>query len=87
MNPLPLEATQSRTDRCWTVRLPVRREQVSVSKRVVVRERVVVHRRAVEDVARVEGQVSREVLRLETEGEVEVESTDAATRRGRAKGR
>lgn len=82
MNPLPLEAMQSRTDQRWTVRLPVRAEQVSVSKQVIVRERVVVHRRTVEDVARVDGQVSREVLRLETESEVELESIDAATRRG-----
>jgi uncharacterized protein (TIGR02271 family) len=72
MNPLPLQATQTRTEQRWTVRLPVRAEQVNVSKQVVVRERVLVHRRAIEDVARVEGQVSREVLRLETQGEVEV---------------
>jgi stress response protein YsnF len=71
--PPPLDATQTRTEQGWTVRLPVRAEQVRVSKEVVIRERVVVRRRAVEDLARVEGKISREVLHLQTDGAVEVE--------------
>src|SRR5689334_4254174 len=88
LDSLPLEATQSRSGERWTVRLPVRAEQVRVSKQVVVCERVLVHRRAVEDVAHVEDQVRREVLRVESEGEGEVQPIDETRRRaGRRKRR
>lgn len=83
LDSLPLEATQAGTEQHWTVRLPVRAEQVSVSKQVVIRERVVVRRRAVEELAQIDDQVAREVLRLESEGEVELDSLDAASHRGR----
>jgi stress response protein YsnF len=54
------------------IRLPVRAEDVTVTKEVVVRERVVLRRREIGDIARVEATVRRERLQAATAGPVEV---------------
>jgi Domain of unknown function (DUF2382) len=68
---LPLEAARAPAGRGWAIRLPVRAEQVSVTKQVIVRERVVLRRHQVGDVARPQITVRRERLRVGTEGQVE----------------
>ena len=50
----------------------MRAEHVTLSKEVVVRERVVVRRHPVEEVARVEARVLREVLRTSQSGAVDI---------------
>jgi stress response protein YsnF len=70
---LPLEGVPSSAGQGWSVRLPIRAEQVTVSKDVVVRERVLVRRREVADVAHVEAEVRHEELRTSTEGELELD--------------
>jgi uncharacterized protein (TIGR02271 family) len=82
-NTLSLEAAPVAAAHGWSIRLPVRAEQVAVTKEVVVRERVVVRRREIADVAQVQGEVRREELRTSTEGEIEVVDTqDQRTKRG-----
>ena len=73
---LPLETTHSASDQGWLVRLPVRAEQVRVTKEAVVRERVVIRRQMVTDVARVQAEVSRERLRVEPQGGVTIADAD-----------
>jgi uncharacterized protein (TIGR02271 family) len=51
----------------WSVRLPVRAEEITLSKETVVRERVVVKRDRVQDSARVYAVLQREQLRINTE--------------------
>ena len=67
---LPLEATRTIDGRGWLIRLPVRAEQVRVSKQVVVRERVSVRRQLVPGLARVQAEIRRERLRVDTSGDV-----------------
>jgi Domain of unknown function (DUF2382) len=69
---LPLGAARSRSGQGWVIRLPVRAEEVMVTKEVVVRERVVLRRRELDDVARVEATVRRERLQVATTGPVDV---------------
>ena len=69
---LPLDAARSRSGQGWVIRLPVRAEEVMVTKEVVVRERVVLRRRELDDVARVEATVRRERLQVATTGPVDV---------------
>jgi hypothetical protein len=66
---LPLQASAARSDKGWTIRLPVRAEHVTVSKRVVVRERVVIGRETFTEAQRVRADVRREEARLTTHGE------------------
>jgi uncharacterized protein (TIGR02271 family) len=54
-----------RTRDGWSIRLPLRREEIVVDKRTVVGERVVIRRAAVDDVRRVEASVRREELRTD----------------------
>jgi stress response protein YsnF len=56
----------------WTVRLPLRAEQITLEKRAVLVERVVVRTTPVEDQVRVEESIQREQLEVTTEGEVRV---------------
>jgi stress response protein YsnF len=65
---LPIEATVERTPDSyhWTIRLPVRREEVQIDKRTVVGERIVVHRVRVVDAARIDARLRRERLRVDT---------------------
>jgi len=62
---LPLDARQQKSAQGWTATFTVRAEHVTVSKRVVVREEAVLRRRADERIARLEGEVRREVLRVD----------------------
>ena len=54
------------------IRVPVRKEQVTVEKRPVVKEEVTVGKRAVQGTERVGGEVRREEVRVEREGDVDV---------------
>src|SRR5512133_929692 len=54
------------------VRIPVSEEQVTVEKRPVVKEEVTVGKRVVQDTARVGGEVRKEEVRVEREGDVDV---------------
>ena len=63
---LPLDARRSSSGPGWAVRLPVRAEVVTVSKAVVVYETVVVRRRVVPELARVQTEIRRERLRVDT---------------------
>ena len=75
---LPIEAAPEFADHAWSVRLPVRAEQITVSKQVVVRERVSLSRRRVDEIARVEAELRRQELRITTSGPVEVTETNRA---------
>ena len=68
--PLPLEAHVESSGRGWTIRLPVRAEQITVHKQPVVVEEVAVQVRQVRDVVRLEDTVRREEVQAETEGDV-----------------
>ena len=54
------------------IRLPVRAEEVTVTKQVVMYERVVLRRREIGDIAPVEATVRRERLQVAAAGPVEV---------------
>ncbi len=69
--PRPLEAKLEPAPRGWTVRLPVRAEEVRVEKQTVVVEEVVVRTRPVQETVRVDETVRREELRVETTGDVD----------------
>jgi stress response protein YsnF len=69
---LPLESAEVRSDGGWSVRLPVRAEQISVDKQVVVYERVQVRRHDVQDQARLQSSVRTEELRLAADGNARV---------------
>lgn len=71
--PLPLGATRTVSERGWSLRLPVRSEEVTLSKRVVVTERVIVSPHRIPETTRVEALIRRERLRIETEGQLEVQ--------------
>jgi hypothetical protein len=73
---LALEATPEPNGWGWSIRLPVRAEQLTVTKQVVVRERVVLRRREVSEVAHLDTTVRREELRIQREGDVAVTESD-----------
>ena len=54
------------------IRIPVSEEQVTMEKRPVVKEEVTVGKRVVQDTARVGGEVRKEEVRVEREGDVDV---------------
>ena len=54
------------------IRIPLMREQVVVEKRPVVREEVRVGKRVVQETERVGGEVRKEEVRIEREGDVEI---------------
>ena len=54
------------------IRIPVRKEQVTVEKRPAVKEEVTVGKRVVQGTERVGGEVHREEVRVEREGDVDV---------------
>jgi len=62
------------------IRIPVREDKVSVSKDAVVTEEVKVGKRVVQGTEKVSGQVRKEEVHVEQEGDVEVKST--ASRKG-----
>jgi stress response protein YsnF len=75
---LPLEATPVLRQLGWSIRLPVRAEGVVVEKQVVVSERVVVRRRERNDLARIDGRVRREQLKVDVEGTAHLSTTPAS---------
>jgi len=56
------------------IRIPVREEQVNVTKDAVVTEEVKVGKRVVQDTEQVSGKVRKEEVRVENEGDVDVHS-------------
>ena len=56
------------------IRIPVREEQVNVSKDTVVAEEVKVGKRTVQDTERVSGQVRKEEVKVEQTGDVDVKT-------------
>jgi uncharacterized protein (TIGR02271 family) len=62
---LPLDAAVERRGQSLTLRLPVRAEEVTVVKELVVRERVVVKRSVSEELHRIRGSVRREELTVD----------------------
>jgi uncharacterized protein (TIGR02271 family) len=54
------------------IRIPVSEEQVTVEKRPVVKEEVTVGKRVVQGTERVSGEVRKEVVRVEREGDVDL---------------
>ena len=69
---LPLEATPNVVAGTWSLRLPVRADEVTLAKQVVVRERVLVRRQQVEDRVRVDARLLHEELRTSTSGPVQI---------------
>ncbi len=57
------------------IRIPVREEQIFVEKRPVVKEEVTVGKRVVRDTERVGGEVRKEKVRVEREGDVDIRET------------
>jgi uncharacterized protein (TIGR02271 family) len=70
--PLPIEAKPVLTQDAWSVRLPVRAEEITIAKQTVIRERVLVKRTRAQDFARVDAVLRREELRTSRSGPVEV---------------
>ena len=66
-----LEATITSSEGGWEIRLPLRREVVSVEKRVVVVEEVTIRREPHTDTRSVQATVRRERLRVDTFGEAD----------------
>ena len=66
-----------------TIRVPVREEEVTVEKRPVVTEEIRIGKRPVEETEQVSGTVRREEARIEREGDVSLEGTDAERARTR----
>jgi len=62
------------------MRIPVMEEQVSVTKTPVVKEEVTVGKRVVQDTERVTGEVRKEKVRVEREGDVDVTGCDPGTK-------
>jgi len=56
------------------IRIPVREEQVNVTKEAVVTEEVKVGKRTVQDTERVSGQVRKEEVRVEQSGDVDIKT-------------
>lgn len=57
------------------IRIPVREEQVDVTKQTVVNEEVNVGKRVVQETKKVSGQVRKEDVRIEQSGDVDVRTT------------
>lgn len=79
--PLPIEGKPVLDQDGWSVRLPVRAEEISISKQSVVKERVRLQRKRIQDVARVGASLRRERLRTTRSGPVEVEVDEQVTER------
>jgi uncharacterized protein (TIGR02271 family) len=74
---LPLSTAREETShglaKSWTIRLPVRAEQVTVGKQVVVAEEVRLRVNRTERTVAIERPVRRERLRVEVAGDVTAE--------------
>lgn len=69
---LPVFAAPTRRDGGYEIRLPVRAEEVAVTKRTVVRSVAVVRRRAVSESQRIDETVRREMPRMDATGDLDV---------------
>jgi uncharacterized protein (TIGR02271 family) len=67
---LPLEGAPARVEGGWRISLPVRAEQVTLSKDTFVIERVVVRKRHIGEVRRAEAELRREQLVTSRQGDV-----------------
>jgi len=67
----PLDAAVQQLSNGWSIRLPVRAEEVRLEKRVVVYEEVEIRREYIEEVEHIDETVRREELNLQTHGSVE----------------
>jgi len=65
------------------IRIPVREEQVEVSKDAAVVEEVKVGKRVVEDTKRVSGQVRKEEVKVDQTGDVDIQSRGTDTGKGK----
>lgn len=65
----------------WRVRIPVRREEVTVRRQTVVGEEVLVQKLARQDFERVDARVRRETLDVHTSGTVHADDTQRLDRR------
>jgi len=63
------------------IRIPVMEEKVDVQKRAVVKEEVNVGKRVVQDTERVGGEVRKEHVRVEKQGDVDVQGSGDARRK------
>ena len=54
------------------IRIPIREEQIKVEKHAVVKEEVNVSKRTVQETERVSGEVHKEVIHIEHEGDVKI---------------
>jgi uncharacterized protein (TIGR02271 family) len=72
-DPLPIEGTPVLDHDGWSVRLPVRTEEIIISKQSVVTERVRVQRKRIQDIERVDAVARRERLRTTRSGPVEID--------------
>jgi len=62
------------------IRIPVREEEVDVTKRAVVKEEVKVGKHVVQDTERVSGQVRKEEVHVEKTGDVDIENRNTGKR-------
>lgn len=69
---LPIEGTPACTEHGWSIRLPVRAEEITITKQTVVQERIVLNRKGVQDVARVDAVLRREQLQVTRSGSVDM---------------
>ena len=69
---LRLEARLETDNQGWVVRIPVRAEEVTIRKEVVVAEEVTVRHQQLQEVVHLDETVRREELRVETAGQLEV---------------
>ena len=69
-----------RTEHGWSIRVPLRREEIRIEKRTVIGERVLIRRRPVADVERVKAQLKREELSVEGHAMDTTQPLDTTTR-------
>ena len=69
---LPLECRPLRSHPTWAVRLPVRAEQVTITKETFVFQEVTTGRKTLGERTHIEDTVRRETLRVDAHGAVEV---------------
>jgi len=67
------------------IRIPVREEQVDVTKHTVAKEEVTVGKRKVQDTEHVTGEVRKEELRVERQGDVDIHGSADVDKKGRGK--
>lgn len=69
------------TDEGETIRVPIMEEHAQLEKQTVVREELEIGKRAVQETEQLQGTVRREEVRIETEGDVDVNRGASGTSR------